>query len=379
VAVAWAALPGTGNEVRVNLFFSLDFGTFTPAARGLRVKPGANLKSFGGVEMLKRFYLLLSLVAVISMAVAATTTAAGQKEKQKDKAEKDKKLNNSEDGSRQFFLLPQLGGEGSYLGVYLEEVTPDRIKELGLTEERGAIIMKVVQGSPAEKAGLKENDVVVAFNGQRVDSMMALRRVLSETPADRNVQIEVIRGGNRQTVTATLSKKSQGFGLASPEWNAQLLHGEEARKRAEELLRQNQDGTKGVPDFGNFSFVNPGEFTIFRGGRLGISAESLTDQLAEYFGVKEGRGVLVSQVNEDSPADKAGLKAGDVIVAIDNEKVDNLDTLVNALSKKEEGSVSMKVIRNRAEQIINVTLEKRTQLSPGRPRAGLTSAARATA
>ena len=104
-------------------------------------------------------------------------------------------------------MLPQVTGEGSYLGVYLEEVTPDRMKELGLAEERGAIVMKVVEGSPAAKAGLKENDVVVSFNGQRVDSMIALRRLLSETPADRNVQIEVIRGGNRQTVAATLSKK----------------------------------------------------------------------------------------------------------------------------------------------------------------------------
>jgi C-terminal processing protease CtpA/Prc len=329
--------------------------------------------------MLKRFYLLFSIVAALSMAVAVTDTSANQKEKQKEKAEKEKKWSSSEDGSKQLFMLPQLGGEGSYLGVFLEEVTSDRMKELGLTEERGAIVMKVVEGSPADKAGLKENDVVVAFNGQRVDSMMALRRLLSETPADRNVQIEVIRGGNHQTIAATLSKKSQGLSLASPEWKGQLLQGEEARKRAEELLQRQQDLTKAFPDFGNFSFVNPGEFTIFRGGRLGIGAESLTEQLAEYFGVKEGRGVLVSQVNENSAAGKAGLKAGDVIVAIDNEKIDNVNALISTLSKKEEGTVSMKIIRNRVEQSINVTLEKRVQPQPGRPRASLISTTRATA
>ena len=124
--------------------------------------------------------------------------------------------------------------------------------------------------------------------------------------------------------------------------------------------------------------MNPGEFTAFRGGRLGISAESLTDQLAEYFGVKEGRGVLVAQVNENSVASKAGLKAGDVIVAIDNEKIDNVNTFVNTLRKKEEGSVALKIIRNRVEQTITVTLEKR-QPPTGRPRASLTSVTRATA
>src|ERR1044072_8573923 len=310
--------------------------------------------------MLKRFYLLLLLVAVIGLTVAVTNTDASQKKEkaEKEKAERDKKWSNSEDGARQFFMLPQVTGEGSYLGVYLEEVTPDRMKELGLAEERGAIVMKVVEGSPAAKAGLKENDVVVSFNAQRVDSMIALRRLLSETPPDRSVQIEVIRGGNHQTMAATLSKKTQSFALGSPDWNGQFLQGEEAQKRAFELLQKQQDG-KAFPDFGNFDFVNPGELTIFRGGRLGISAESLTDQLAEYFGVKEGRGVLAAQVNENSAASKAGLKAGDVIVAIDNEKVDNVNAFVNTLRKKEEGSVALKIIRNRVDQTITVTLEKR--------------------
>lgn len=328
--------------------------------------------------MLKRFYLLLSLVAVVGLTVVVTNTDASQKEKLKEKAEKEKKYASSEDGTRQFFMLPEINGEGSYLGVYLEEVTPDRMKELGLAEERGAIVMKIVDGSPAAKAGLKENDVVVSFNGQRVDSIIALRRLLSETPPDRNVQIEVIRGGSHQTVAATLSKKSQTFALRSPDWNGQLFQGEEAQKRAFELFQKQQKDGKGFADFGDFTFVNPGDFTSFRGERLGITAESLTDQLAEYFGVKEGRGVLVAQVNENSPASKAGLKAGDVIVAIDNEKVENVKALVSNLWKKEEGNFALKVIRNRVEQTINVTLEKR-QPPTGRPRASLTFFTRATA
>lgn len=330
--------------------------------------------------MLKRLYLLMSLVAAVVMVIAASNTVAGQKEKLKEKSEnkEQKQLAGQDDATRQFFMLPQLAGEGGYLGVYLEEVTPDRVKELGLAEERGAIVMKVVEASPAAKAGLKENDVIVTFNGRRIDSVREMQRLLGETPADRNVSIEVIRAGNHQTLSATLSKRSQTNALLAPEWNGQFLRGEEARKRAEEFRKRAEESMgrhkgefKSWPDFGNYSFVNPGEFTFFSGGRLGAGVETLTEQLSEYFGVKEGRGVLVTQVNENSAASKAGLKAGDVIIAIDDQKVDNVNALLTALSKKEEGAIAVKIIRNRAEQVINVTLEK----PPARSRASLSSRA----
>jgi len=336
--------------------------------------------------MLKRLYLLMSLVAVVGMVIGVSNTVAGQKEKQKEKTEKiekqkEKQWASQEDANRQFFMLPQLAGEGGYLGVYLEEVTQERMKALGLAEERGAIVMKVVEESPAAKAGLKENDVIVSFNGERIDSVREMQRMLSETPADRNVSIEVIRGGNHQTLAATLSKRSQSHALVGPDWGGQFLQGEEARKRADEFrkhaeegLRQQQDGFKNLPNFGDFTFVNPGEFTFFRGGRLGAGVESLTDQLAEYFGVKEGRGVLVTHVSENSVASKAGLKAGDVIIGIDNEKVDGVNALLTALSKKEEGSIVVRIIRNRAEQTLNVTLEK----PPARSRASLARRASAS-
>jgi serine protease Do len=335
--------------------------------------------------MLKRLYLITSLVFLVFMAIGASSAIASQKEKQKEKSElKDKELLKekqwaAQDGAaKKAFALPQFVGEGGYLGVYLEEVTPDRVKELGLSEERGAIVMKVVAGSPAEKAGLKENDVIVSFNGNRVDSVRGMQRLLSETPPDRNVSLEVMRGGARQSIAAMLSKKTQNFAFATPDLNGQWQFGEESRKRTdedrkrlEELLRRNQEGFKNNPDFGNFSFVNPGEFALLRGRRLGVGVESLTPQLADYFGVKEGRGLLITQVGEGSPGSKAGLKAGDVIIAIDNEQIDGVNALLSALSKKEEGVVAIKIIRNRAEQTVNVTLEKRAQPPVSRPRASL--------
>ena len=323
--------------------------------------------------MRKRFYLFVSLFMALGLSVALTSALAQQKDKGKDKTRTAEAKAEAE--TPQVFTMQGQAGSGSYLGVYLEEVTAERVKELGLSEERGAIISKVVEGSPAEKAGLKENDVVVSFNDRRIDSVRELQRLLNETPAGRNVKVEVIRGSSRQTITAALSKRAPGFAYAfgGPEWNGQAwAQTEEGRRQMEEnrkqmeafrkkyqdQLRQHQDEFKNLPNLGDFNFDNSGGFVFFSGLRLGISAESLTHQLAEFFGVKDGRGVLVASVNDNSTAARAGLKAGDVITAVDDQKVDSVNALVKALAGK-EGAVSLKIIRNRVEQSVTVTLEKR--------------------
>lgn len=335
--------------------------------------------------MLRRISLVTLLITALGASVAiANSNIQKEKAKSKDQAEtkeqkeKEKALFDSGQNALTFALGP---GEGAYLGVYLEEVTPERTKELGLTEERGAIVMKVVAESPAAKSGLKENDVIVSFNGRRVDSVRELQRLLSETPADRSVQIEVIRGGSRQTLATTLTKRSLSFRYGpgfDERFNKQaeesMKRAEESLKRSEEALKQYQGNLKLFPrDFGDFTFVNPGEFTFFGGTRLGISAESLTDQLAEFFGVKESKGVLVASVDESGAAAKAGIKAGDVIIGIDNEKVDSVRALVQALSRKTEGAITVKLVRNRAEQTVTVTLEKKEPPAPRRRAVATTS------
>jgi C-terminal processing protease CtpA/Prc len=145
---------------------------------------------------------------------------------------------------------------------------------------------------------------------------------------------------------------------------------EESLKQNDERLKEYNERMKALPpNFGDFTFVNPGEFALFGTTRLGISAESLTDQLAEFFGVKDGRGVLVASVSNNSAAAKAGIKAGDVITAVDGTPIDSISALIKALSTKAEGAVAIKIVRNRTELTINVTLEKRVPLLPNR-RAG---------
>lgn len=322
--------------------------------------------------MLKRLFLMLSLVTAIGVGVAiAGEVAQKDKAKSKEQSKEQSQTWEQKDKDKTLFAAPgvlgfEVGGAGGYLGVYLEEVTSERTKELGLKEERGAVVMKVVEDSPAAKSGLKENDVIISFNGRRVDSVRELQRLLNETPADRTVQIEVVRGGSKQTLATTLVKRSfqsfNGPGFAEQS----MKNNQEAFKRAEEDFKRSQDKFKATPNFGDFTFVNPGEYGFFGGPRLGITAESLTPQLAEFFGVKDGKGVLVASVEENSVGAKAGIKAGDVVIGVDNEMIDGVRAMSKALSTKGTGTVVFKIVRNRAEQTINVTLEKREPLMPRR-------------
>jgi serine protease Do len=327
--------------------------------------------------MLKRKYLIFSLVVALGgLQAGSLASADSQKDKEKEKAEQKDAWKESEKAwTLAQAPLVAFQNTGSYLGVYLEEVSSERAKELRLGEERGAIVMKVVEGSAAEKAGLKENDVITSFNGRRVDTVRELQRLLSETPPGREVQFEVMRGGGRQTINATMTKRSSEFTFQGNAFDVEALRGsQEAMKRSQEMIRRSQENLLRNKDltqnwgkaFGDFNFISPGGYLFYRGSRLGIAVESLTDQLAEYFGVKSGHGLLVAEVRAESAAAKAGLKAGDVITAIDGQKVDNISDLLNGISKKAEGTVTLTIVRNKSEQTIAIPVEKseRQRLAP---------------
>jgi len=300
---------------------------------------------------------LKPLVLILFVALAAGAVEAQPAEGQKDK-EKPKASAETPAPGAWTFSMPMTFGEGSYLGVYLEEVTSERAKELGLKEERGALVMKVVEGSPAEKAGLKENDTIISFNGRRVDSVREMQRMLGETPTGRIVTIEIVRNGNQQSISATLSKRSSDFALLNPE-------GREPRQPRVPREPRRPDMPAPPREFGDYNLFKFPRFGGFMGTRLGITIEPLTGQLADYFGVKSGQGILVTEVRANAPAAKGGLKAGDVITAIDGKKVESVDMLVEAITEKEEGQMTLTILRNRVEQTITVTIEKRRPATRG--------------
>src|SRR5712664_4450721 len=199
-----------------------------------------------------------------------------------------------------------LDGNGAgWLGVETHEVTTDKAKELKLPAERGVVLGKIVPDSPAAKAGLKENDVLTEINGQRVEGAAQFRRMIREISAGRSIQLTVWREGRSQTVSATLGKS-------------------EERRRAMKMV---------APTPGAFAFRMPeipdvpsmewNGNMVFGGGqpRLGIDAEDLSGQLGTFFGAPDGEGILVRDVNSGSPAEKAGVKAGDVITSLNAERI----------------------------------------------------------
>ena len=230
---------------------------------------------------------------------------------------------------------------GTFLGVHVEDVSKENMGGYGMRDVRGVGVTEVVKDSPAEKAGLRKGDVILSFNGESVTSTRKLNRLVAESSPDQNVRLTVARGGSEQEISATLGKRD---GMTNV-WNEKSR--EELRQKIEKMQK---DFPKIKEGDGRFVF----NFGNYR--RIGIATQTLTKQLADYFGVSEG--ILISSVNENSPAAKAGLKAGDIITAVDGEKVDSPADVTRAINKKQDGSVNLTVVRDRNTRSVTVTPEK---------------------
>lgn len=246
-------------------------------------------------------------------------------------------------------VIPRSVSGRSFLGVGVAEIDTERAKTLKLQEERGVEITKVVEDSPAAKAGLKAGDVVLEYNNQRVVGTEQFVRLVRETPVGRTVRLVVNRDGATQTITATIGSRKGRAIVVTPKVDVDRL------KRDLEELRKFR-----MPDI-------PKAFMSWRTTVLGVEAESIESQLAEFFGVEEG--VLVRSVMKDSPAEKAGLKAGDVIVKVDDKKVATPRDVSNIIrSAREKKTFPITVVRNRSEMTVSVTLDDERSRSEYRRR-----------
>ncbi|MBI2681734.1 MAG: PDZ domain-containing protein [Acidobacteriales bacterium] len=238
---------------------------------------------------------------------------------------------------------------GSYLGVDVREIDSDRVAALKLKEERGVEITEVDQDAPAGKFGLKVKDVILEFNGQRVDSTEQLRRLLHETPGGRSVTLGIWRDGGPQQVNVTVAARKEMVAKIysmpkmkkmDPDWTPNVIEIPEMPE---------------MPDMPEMPAVNVIVTSSMRG--TGLMVDNLTPQLAEYFGAKNG-GVLVRSVEKGSAGESGGVKAGDVIVKIDDERIEDRGDLRRAFSKK-SGKVGVVVIREKKEVPLSLTLPER--------------------
>lgn len=249
-----------------------------------------------------------------------------------------------QDGRGERVQMPR-PGTVSMIGVRLSDVTADNLKTLKVTKIEGAVVESVNQNSPAATAGLREKDVIVFFDGERVRSASHLTRLVGETPPGREVMLSVMRDGRK----SDLRIKPESSSWFEPQ-AAGMMEGQ-LREHMEQAARAAREMSRGIPEImGGIREGAPSR------GRLGATVQELTPELAEYFGVKSG--VLVASVAQDSAAAKAGLKAGDVITDVDGHSVASPADLIRALPTGDGSQdVNLKIVRDKDERALKVTVQ----------------------
>lgn len=244
-------------------------------------------------------------------------------------------------------------GAASMIGVRIADVTADQAGALKLPKAEGAVVEAVNPNSPGTAAGLRAKDVIVEFDGERVRSARHLTRLVAETPVGRDVTLTVVRDGKKTELHIT----PEAGTWFHPELNG-MIDPDQMRDFGQEIGRQAREMTRNLPDM-----VDGARAGLAPRGRLGASVQELSPELADHFGVKAG--VLVASVQKDSAAEKAGLKAGDIITAIDGHGVTSPADLVKALPTG-DGShdVNLTVTREKKE------LKMKATVDAARPRRG---------
>jgi serine protease Do len=276
-------------------------------------------------------FLAVTVVAAVSVVVAAQAPAPDPPER-------------SERRERMW-----LDGRGSRLGVMVQDLD-------AADKSSGVRIDSVDSDSPAAKAGIRAGDVVVEYDGERVRSARQFTRLVQETPDGRQVPLAVMRDGKRQTLTATPEARAFSW-----EMN---IDGDHIRRDVERGVREFR---MDVPPM-RFRWDHDFEELLAPSSRrrLGISVDSMSDQLSQYFGASDG-GALITSVEPGSAAAKAGLQAGDVITSINGSRVRTAGQVVDAIRETREGDVTIDYLRDKKTATARATIEPRSQSKPGAP------------
>ena len=246
---------------------------------------------------------------------------------------------------RAFEVLSQ--GAGSRIGISIDDVSADDVKSRKLSSQSGALIEAVDDDTPAAKAGFRSGDVVLEFDGERVRSARQLTRLIQETPSGRQVAVVVSRDGQRMNLSVIPESRDSFAATAPGVWVSPAPRAPRAPRPPQVLRSTPRESLRVVPPMPEFAYS-------FGGGRLGVSTQSISSQLAKHFGVE--RGVLVTDVTENSAASKAGIRAGDVITKVNDAAIDDTGDLLRELGRR-DGEVSIEIVRGGKAQTLKATLE----------------------
>jgi serine protease Do len=234
------------------------------------------------------------------------------------------------------FITAQTGRDSdAWFGVYTQTIDPDLKEAFNLDSDYGVIIKMVVPDSPADKAGVRQGDIILRFDGKKVGTAEDLVDFVGAREPGDEVDVRVIRKGKEIVLTAELGKRDY-----------YEKYDDDLRKYSAAVPRTLLKTYK----FDKFSFADT---------YVGVTLENLNTQLGEYFGVRDGKGALIVEVIPESPAEKAGLKAGDVIVKIDGKEVDELSDVKDVVSSSKKGDrLKLMVLRDRQEKEFTLEVEE---------------------
>jgi serine protease Do len=236
-----------------------------------------------------------------------------------------------------------IDGMGGSIGVNVRDVSTEEGQRAKLSPPQGAYVTGVQNGSPAEKAGIMTGDIIAEFDGERVRSARQLSRLVRESADDRPVRVAIVRDGNRRNVDLTPTSNRAWFTMPD----------------LSRIERQLEDAARNF----EFRYDGPGGrgFGGWYGGargRLGVQLMTMTDQLATTFGVKGG--AMVTTVEADSPAGRAGLRAGDIITSINSRTVSDVSDVFDEVRRADDGgTLAIVVTRDRKEVKLTATMPQR--------------------
>ena len=204
----------------------------------------------------------------------------------------------------------------AWLGVMIQSITPDMQEALGLEKRVGALVADVVEDSPAAKAGIVRGDVIISFDGQKVDSQHQLPTMVAYLPVGTKVEVVVLRDGKEKTFNVTLEEMTEETAMAGPSGQPEKMEGD-----------------------------------------LGLTVQNLTPEMAREKGVDPAEGVVITGIEPASPAAESGLRTGDIILEVDRKPVNDAESLSRIL-KETSGKGSLLFLVNRDGRTIFLAVKR---------------------
>ena len=249
-------------------------------------------------------------------------------------------------GEKELKVVVQTRDDDSgWLGIGITELTDELRDELAIGDDiTGIVVTDVYDDSPAEEAGFREDDVVISVDGETGDDLSDFVELIRSREPGDEVEVKIYRDGKMKTLSATLGEREDTFTWRGIE-GLEALEGLKGLSALEHIV---------IPEIPE---IDIGVSGWGRRGRLGVYIEDVSGDLAEYFEIPGGEGVLVEDVVEDSPAEKAGIKAGDIIYKIDGREICCTEELVKAIDKMEpDAEVPIVIIRKGKQLTVNAVV-----------------------